>query len=91
MRKYLITVATEMDGHAGSESYYLQSDNPVTMSQIVNAIFSKEIDDREYVEHSKTDARVYGEVYGMPFALTVTILPSRMTKLKLYFTESRTG
>jgi hypothetical protein len=38
MNKYLVSIATELDGHAGATSCYLQTDNPMTRAQFLSQL-----------------------------------------------------
>jgi hypothetical protein len=67
MTKYVISVATELEGHAGSSAHYLQVENRLTREdklKVIAAIFGGE---SKFVEHkyraqNEGDMIFYGEV-----------------------------
>lgn len=111
MKKYLITIATELDGHSGSTSCYLQTDGPISrkgfLAQLPNMFgttnANEDISFEEYpfsVERNAAGqyngdivftAKKENYTFRMPVAILATLLPSRMTKDKMYIIESRTG
>lgn len=111
MNKYLISIATEVDGHSAATSCYLQTDGPLSrpaflsqLTRLFGTSTAKEsISFEEYA--SSIERNASGQYNGdivftynkenltvrMPVAVLATILPSRMTKNKIYIIESRTG
>lgn len=67
MTKYVISVATELEGHAGSSAHYLQVENRLTRQdklKVIRTIFGSE---SKFVEHkhrpqSEGDMIFYGSV-----------------------------
>lgn len=67
MTKYVISVATELEGHAGSSAYYIQVENRLTREdklKMIAAIFGSE---SKFVEHkygtqNEGDMIFYGSV-----------------------------
>ena len=39
MKRYIITVATELDGHAGSEAFYVEMKNEFPKKEMLNILF----------------------------------------------------
>jgi hypothetical protein len=111
MTKYLISIATELDGHSGSTSCYLQTDGPISrqgfLAQLSNMFgttnANEDISFEEYPFSVERNAsgQYNGEMVftskkdsytvRMPVAILATVLPSRMTKNRMYIIESRTG
>lgn len=111
MKKYLISIATELDGHSGSESWYLQTDEQMSrkdflsyLPKMFNAPNSNEdftFEEYPFSADRSNDGKYYGEmvftsqkenyIFRTPVAISVTVLPSRMSKNQIYHTESRTG
>lgn len=91
MRKYLVSVATELQGHAGSDVYYLETDKFLKAKDIVMTLFASEISNNEIVIDIERDSEVYGRLYGdYAFALTCTYIP-KVVQDTLYEASSRTG
>jgi hypothetical protein len=111
MNKYLVSIATELDGHAGATSCYLQTDTTLNRSQFLLQLVrlfgsSNENEEVTFDEYpSSLERAASGQYNGdivftytkqdltvrMPIAVLVTVLPSRITKDKMYIIESRTG
>lgn len=107
MTKYVITVAHEIDGHAGSTTGYLQVDRRLTRKEKLKAISAMFDEDTEFVESeyhaskaNESDMDFYGQLitkisddytYEETVAVSMGALPSRMTKGKIYLSYSRTG
>jgi hypothetical protein len=67
MTKYLISVATELEGHAGASAYYIQTEDRVTRAEklkVINALFDKGsvFEEYGYRAKSESDMVFYGEV-----------------------------
>jgi hypothetical protein len=111
MKKYLVSIATELDGHAGATSCYLQTETTLSRSQFLLQLVrlfnsSNENEAVTFEEYpSSIERGASGQYNGdivfnynkqdltvrMPVAVLVTLLPSRITKDKVYIIESRTG
>ena len=111
MNKYLISIATELDGHAGATTCYLQTESTLNRPQFLlqlNRMFASSDANEEAIFEeypSSLERGASGQYNGdmvftykdkdltfrMPIAVLVTVLPSRMTKDKMYIIESRTG
>jgi len=107
MKKYLISVATELDGHAGSTSCYLQTKDTMSRTQFMEQLvrlFGGDKAEVSFDEYASSKARnQIGQYYGdivttykhtivrSPISALVTVLPDRMTTDKMYIIESRTG
>lgn len=71
MNKYLVLVSQELNGHASSETYYLETQKDYTLSQLYSIVFKEEIEEREIeIKHEKEDF-IYGNVYGESFSMTM--------------------
>ena len=91
MRKYLVSVATELDGHASSEVYYLETDKFLKAKDIVMTLFGTEVSNNEIEIDMERDSQVYGRLYGdYAFALTCTYIP-KVERDTLYEASARTG
>ena len=89
--KYLISVAIEMDGHASSESYFIEGSRAYKLKELFELVFSKEIANKEVEATHITPDAIYGVFYqDYEFAFTSTQL-TNYSKNKLYLVESRTG
>jgi hypothetical protein len=89
--RYLISVAIEMDGHAGSEVYYLESERKMLAKDIVPAIYGREMVAGDINIDMERDNQVYGRLYDdYAFALTCTHIP-HVESDTLYESSSRTG
>lgn len=67
MTKYLITIASEIDGHAGGSAYYIQTEDRITRAEkirIIDAIFGKDSKFMEgtYAIKNEGDMNFHGEV-----------------------------
>lgn len=111
MNKYLISIAAELDGHAGATTCYFQTETQLNRSQfllqLVRLFDSSDPNELVTFEEysSSLERSANGQYNGdmvytykdkdftvrMPVAVLVTILPSRMSKDKMYVIESRTG
>jgi hypothetical protein len=104
MHRYIITLATELDGHAGATTAVVNSEVILTRPkalELVNKIYGDGAVFSEYANsiERQDPAFYYGDMvsymgtneYRTPIAITVMKLPSRLTKNKVYITESRTG
>lgn len=104
MKKYLLNAAYELDGHAGSTSCYLQTDSDLTRPQaraLIEQVFGSEDTVFEEVDvRAEGFSYFYGElvttvskdfVMRTPISISITVLPSKLSKNKVYLTESRTG
>lgn len=107
MIKYVVTVAHEIDGHAGSSTGYLQVDRRLTRKEKLKAISAMFDEDTEFVESeyhaskaNESDMDFYGTLvtkisgdytYEEAVSISMAVLPSRMTKGKIYLSYARTG
>jgi hypothetical protein len=110
MNRYIITLATELDGHAGATTAFVNSEIILTRSkalELVDQICGKDAVFKESPNsfERQDPAYYYGEMvsymktkqkdnlleYRTPVAIAVMKLPARMTKNKVYITDSRTG
>lgn len=84
MTKYLISVAKELEGHAGASAYYIQTEDRITRAEklkVINALFDKDsvFEEYGYRAKSESDMVFYGEVKsafvyeGKTIPLTETI------------------
>ena len=67
MTKYLITMAYELEGHAGASSFYIQTENRMDRAEkikMINAIMGKEtiFKERAYGEKKEGDMTFYGDM-----------------------------
>jgi len=67
MTKYLITMAYELDGHAGASSYYIQTEGRLTREQkliAIGAALGKDVvfKENEYQKKQEGDMNFYGEM-----------------------------
>lgn len=67
MTKYLITMAYELDGHAGSSSFYIQTDNRIDRAEklkLINAALGNDcvFEERVYGEQREGDMTFYGDM-----------------------------
>ena len=104
MKRYIMTMATELDGHAGSTTAFINSENVLTRSEALNIVQQVYGDTMKFkesqssVEHNSPSSYC-GELvnhigtyeYRTPIAITVMQLPAKLTKNRVYITESRTG
>ena len=104
MKKYLLSAAYELDGHAGSTSCYFQIDGDLTQPQargLIDQVFGSE---DTVFEEGSIKAEGAGSFYGelvttvsedlvvrTPISIAIIALPSKLSKNKIYLTESRTG
>lgn len=107
MNKYLLTIATEAEGHASSIACYFQTKDDLTKPQVLlqaQRIYA--LDGDTYFqenENTNPDAADNGVYYGnwitkindftyeTPTSIVVTKLPSRVSTNKLYVIETSTG
>ena len=74
--QFLVSVATELDGHAGAEAHIISVPHQKTDEAITDYILKETFgeDIKEVVVHSKRPellrGEVYGEVYACHFALS---------------------
>ena len=90
MRKYLISVALELDGHSSSESYYLESQRVLNANEVIDIIYAQEIEENELTIDMDRGSQAYGTIYGYAFALSITELVNVQPNT-MYYTSSRTG
>jgi hypothetical protein len=67
MTKYLITMAYELEGHAGASAFYIQTDNRVDRAEkvkLINAALGKDayFNETKYGEKKEGDMTFYGEM-----------------------------
>jgi hypothetical protein len=67
MTKYLITMAYELDGHAGASAFYIQTDNRVDRAEkikLINAALGQDcfFEERVYGEKKEGDMTFYGDM-----------------------------
>lgn len=107
MIKYVVSVAHEIDGHAGSTTGYLQVDRRLTRKEKLKAISAMFDEDTEFVESeyhahkaNESDMDFYGTLvtkisddltYEEGVSVSMAVLPSRMTKGRIYLSYARTG
>jgi hypothetical protein len=104
MNRYIMTIATELDGHAGATTAFVNSETIMTRPQaliLINQIFGSDSIFEEYASSLERNdpAYYYGDMVSKiddfedrtPIAVTVMKLPSKLTKNKVYITDSRTG
>jgi hypothetical protein len=104
MHRYIITLATELDGHAGAITAVVNSEVTLSRPKALELVNQIHKDGSVFQEYSNSIERqdpafYYGDMvsymgtyeYRTPIAITVMKLPSRLTKNKVYITESRTG
>lgn len=89
MIKYIITIATELDGHASADAYYVQREEPISPMGAMDIIFAGS--PYEITHSNPPQGKYWGNVNGFSFALTIGNLKTRMTKNTFYQTSSRTG
>jgi hypothetical protein len=90
MRKYIITIASELDGHAGGEALYLETPTDFPKKEMINMIFKGVKDDNEFVITHENENNIYGTAYGSEFSMKWKELKDFKTN-KLYYLSSRTG
>lgn len=90
MKKYIITIASELDGHAGSEALYLETPSEFPKKQMLDIIFKDVKNDNEFVITHENDNGIYGTAYGSDFSMKWKELKDFETN-KLYYLSSRTG
>lgn len=90
MKRYLITLATELDGHSASESYYLETTGDLMKTQMLNILFEPAKKDNEFTIEHEHGNNIYGTAYGDAFALKWVELKDFKTN-KIYYLSSRTG
>jgi hypothetical protein len=104
MNRYIITIAEEIEGHAGATTAFVNSEPIVTRPQalaLINQLYGKDFIFEEYERSIERNdpAYYYGDIvstieganYRTAVAITVMKLPARLVKNKVYITESRTG
>jgi len=108
MTKYLITMAYELEGHAGASAFYIQTENRIDREEkikLINAALGKDayFEERVYGEKKEGDMTFYGDMViefehngetikaSDPVSISMSRLPSRMQKNRLYGLETRTG
>lgn len=104
MNRYIITIAEEMDGHAGATTAFVNSEPIMTRPQallLINQLYGKDFIFEEYSSSIERNdpAYYYGDIvstiegmeYRTAVAITIMKLPARLVKNKVYITESRTG
>ena len=90
MIKYIVSVATELDGHAFSETFYLETTEKMTTDKIIDIVFYEAKKENELqIKHIKNN-KVWGDIYGFTFALEWRELED-IKQNKLYYLSSRTG
>ena len=90
MKRYIISVATELEGHAGSESFFLETTQDLLKAQMLNMLFAPAKKDNEFVIEHESENNIYGKAYGYDFALKWRELGDFKTN-KIYYLSSRTG
>jgi hypothetical protein len=104
MNRYIMTLATELDGHAGATTAFINSEDVLTRPQallLINQIYSGGsifIESEDSLQR-KDPAYYNGDIveymgtneYRTPVSITVMKLPSKLVKNKVYITEARTG
>jgi stress response protein SCP2 len=74
MIKYIVSVATELDGHAFSETFYLETTEKMTTDKIIDIVFYEAKKENELqIKHIKNN-KVWGDIYGFTFAFRVSLL-----------------
>lgn len=104
MKRYIMTMATELDGHAGSTTAFVNSENVLTRSEALNLVQQVYGETARFEEtptsvERNSPSSYYGDLvsnmgtneYRTPIAITVMQLPAKLTKNRVYITESRTG
>lgn len=104
MKKYVLSAAYELDGHAGSTAAYLQVDDVLTYTQSLHLIEEMFCDDSTTFEPTSAQPENVHSFYGelvttfkegfvnrTAIAIRLIPLPSKLQKNKIYLTESRTG
>jgi hypothetical protein len=104
MNRYIMTLATELDGHAGATTAFINSEDVMTRPQalmLINQIYrdGSIFQESENSLQRNDPAYYYGDMVGYmgtneyrtPVAITVMKLPSKLVKNKVYITEARTG
>jgi hypothetical protein len=90
MIKNIVSVATELDGHAFSETFYLETTEKMTTDKIIDIVFYEAKKENELqIKHIKNN-KVWGDIYGFTFALEWRELED-IKQNKLYYLSSRTG
>lgn len=79
--KYLCTTAIEHDGHAGSETWYLEKDREYTPEELLMEMFSEENAEDELAIKHKQGNRLYGYLYDSHFSFVAVPLEEPTTKL----------
>ena len=90
MKRYIITVATELDGHAGSEAYFVETKNEFPKKEMLNILFKNAKIDNEFVINHEKENNIYGTTYGFEFAMKWREIEDYKTN-KIYYLSSRTG
>lgn len=90
MRKYIITIASELDGHASSEAFYLETPAEFPKKEMLNIIFREEKNANEFVITHDNENNIYGRAYGFEFSMKWKELKDFKTN-KIYYLSSRTG
>jgi len=90
MIKYIVSVATELDGHAFSETFYLETTEKMTTDKIIDIVFYEAKKENELQINTIKNNKVWGDIYGFTFALEWRELED-IKQNKLYYLSSRTG
>jgi len=90
MKRYIITVATELDGHAGSEAFYVEMKNEFPKKEMLNILFREAKKDNEFVITHENENNIYGTTYGFEFSMKWKEIENYKTN-KIYYLSSRTG
>lgn len=91
MRKYIITIATELDGHASSETCFMETPYEYSKQAMLDIMFKDAKIDNELVINHETDDNIYGSSYGCEFSMKVRELEEDIKHNKIYYLSSRTG
>lgn len=86
--QFLVSVANELDGHAGAEAHIISVPNQKTdegiADYILNEVFGEDM--KEVEVHSKRPnllrGEIYGEVYNFHFALSYAPLYRKFTNVR---------
>lgn len=67
MTKYIISIASELDGHAGSSAYYIQVENRLTRQDKIRLIgtiigSSSKFVENEYIMENEGDMTFHGNI-----------------------------
>jgi hypothetical protein len=85
---FLVSVANELDGHAGAEAHIIsvpyQKKDEALADYILNEVFVEDI--KEVEVHIKRprllQGEIYGEVYGFHFALSYAPIYRKFTNVR---------